>query len=212
MIADARQAGLAGIGLVAAQPLGQPVTDLEVLGLLRGTEGQEQLGIHAERSGLQAEADQQRGALHQSGIDAPGAAAPRSARGLARRLGEARRIEAVPRDVGLRIPGQALGLAVQLAERRHLRRELQRETALDEPFLLRLVRTQQPRRVIARLAHPQPPRQMIPVPSRFSLGVLRGAMRAPGPVTFPHGKPTRAPRRIVEVHSCASRHLAAPAR
>src|SRR5205807_4699559 len=35
MIADARQAGLAGVGLVAAEPFGQHVTDLEMLGLFR---------------------------------------------------------------------------------------------------------------------------------------------------------------------------------
>ena len=35
----------------------------------------------------------------------------------------------------------------------HLRRELERKAALDEPLLLRLVRAQQPRRVLAGLAH-----------------------------------------------------------
>ena len=45
---------------------------------------------------------------------------------------------------------KALGLAVHLAERRHLGRELEREAPLDEALLLLLVRAQQP---IARLAH-----------------------------------------------------------
>src|SRR5205807_9030095 len=73
MIADARQAGLAGVGLVAAEPFGQHVTDLEMLGLFRGTERQEQLRVHAQRAGLQTKADQQRRALRQAGIDTPGA-------------------------------------------------------------------------------------------------------------------------------------------
>jgi hypothetical protein len=153
MIAGVRQAGVARIGLVAAQPLGQHVADLQVLGLLGGTEGQEELGVHAERSRLQAEADQQRGALGQAGIDAPGPPAPGPARRLERRLGVAGGVEPVPRDVRFGIPVQPLGLAVQLAERRHLGRKLKREPTLDEPLLLRLVGAQQPRRVLARLAH-----------------------------------------------------------
>src|SRR6185312_15331531 len=100
--------------------------------------------VHPQRAGLQAEADQERRALGQSGIDAPGPSAPRAARGLARGPVVARGIEAVPRDVGLRVPAKPLGLAVELAERRHLRRELERKAPLDEAFLLRLIGAQEP--------------------------------------------------------------------
>jgi hypothetical protein len=154
MIGDARQARLAGIRRVAPEPLREHVTDLQVLGLLGRPEGQEQLGVHPERPGLEAEADEQRRALRQPRIDTPRSAAPRPARRLARRRVVAGRVEAIPGDVGLGVPVQALGLAVQFAERGHLRHELEWEASLDEPLLLRLVRAQQPRRVIARLAHP----------------------------------------------------------
>src|SRR5262249_48808679 len=93
--------------------------------------------------------------LAQSRIDAPRATAPGATRRLARLLDVARWIEAVPRDVGLGVPAEPLGLAVELAERGHLWRELQREAPLPEPLLLRLGGAQQPRRVLARLAHPQ---------------------------------------------------------
>src|SRR5206468_2374728 len=103
-----------------------------VFGLLKVAHVEIQVELVVERA--------QRGALGQSWIDAPRAAAPRATRGLARGPGVARRIKAVPRDVGLGVPAQALGLAVELAERRHLRREREREAPLDEPLLLRLVR------------------------------------------------------------------------
>jgi len=45
---------------------------------------------------------------------------------------------------------KALGLAIQLAQRRHLRRELERKAPLDEALLPLLVRAQQP---LAHLAH-----------------------------------------------------------
>ena len=129
VIADARQARLTGIGLVAAEPLGQHVADLEVLGLLRRTEGQEQLRVHAQRAGLQAEADQQRGALGQPGIDAPGAPAPRAAGRLARRLCRSEPDRSGP--TRCRSPGSSASpcLAVELAEHRHFRRELGAESA-----------------------------------------------------------------------------------
>src|SRR5437867_3255046 len=215
MIAGACQAGLAGVGLVAAQPRGQHVADLQVLGLFRGTEGQEQLGVHAQRSGLQAEADQQRGALRQSGVDAPRAAAPCPARRLARRLGVAGGVEAIPCDVRLRIPVEALGLAVQLAERRHLRRELEREAPLDEPLLLRLVRAQQPRRVLARLAHPlvlrRPPRRR-----RWTVFPNARSQRLPGLSNFTFfalnsSGSNRPPshRRVLSYSSCAGSRITA---
>ena len=162
MIADARQTRLAGIGLVAAEPLGQHVADLQVLGLFRRTERQEQLRVHAQRTRFQAKADQQRRAFRQPGIDAPGAPAPRAAGGHARRRLVARRIETVPRDVGLWVPVQALALAVELAEHRHFRRELERKAPLDESLLLRLIRAQQPCRVVTRLAHSPPLRSVVP--------------------------------------------------
>jgi hypothetical protein len=153
MIAHTRQTRLARIGLVAAEPLGQHVTDLQMLGFLRRAKRQEQLRVHAERSGLEAEADQQRGALGQTGIDAPGPTAPRPTGRFARRSLVAGGIEAVPRDVRLGIPVQPLALAVQLAEHGHFRGELQWKASLDESLLLRLICAQQPRRVLTRVAH-----------------------------------------------------------
>src|SRR5262249_49533841 len=82
-----------------------------------------------------------------------GAPAPGAARRLARGLVVAGGIEAVPRDVGLRIPVQALALAVELAERRHFRGELKWKAPLDELLLLRLIGAEQPRRVFRHLAH-----------------------------------------------------------
>src|SRR5262249_9524345 len=128
-------------------------TDLEMLGLLRRTEREEQLRVHPERAGFQAEANQERGALGQPGVDAPGPAAPRAACRLTYGLLVARRIETVPRDVGLRVPVKPFGLAVELAECGHLRSELEREAPLDESLLLRLIRAEQSRRVLVRLTH-----------------------------------------------------------
>src|SRR5262249_26318782 len=102
------------------------------------------------------EADQQRRALGQAGIDAPGASAPGATRGLTGRPVVASGIEAVPRDIGLGIPGKPLALAVELAERGNLGRELERKAALDEPLLLRLIRAEQLCRVLSHLAHSPP--------------------------------------------------------
>src|SRR5215472_577718 len=153
VVAHARQIRFARIGLIAAESLGQHVTDLEMLGLLRRTEREEQLRVHPQRAGLEAEADQERGTLGQSGIDAPGTPTPRAARRLARRLLIARGIEAIPRDVGLGVPAKSLRLAVELAQRRHFRGELERKAPLDEALLLRLIGAQEPRGVLASLAH-----------------------------------------------------------
>src|SRR5262249_11311976 len=100
------------------------------------------------------EPDQQRGAFGEPRINTPRATAPRAARRLTYLLRVARGVEAIPRDVGLGIPAKALGLAVELAQRGYLGRELQREPPLDEALLLRLVGAQQSRRVLARVAHP----------------------------------------------------------
>src|SRR5262249_30912912 len=124
MVADARQARFFWICRVAAESLGEHVTDLQVLGLLGRPEREKKLSVHAERAGFQAKTNQQRRAFRQAGIDTPGAPAPGAARRLARGLVVAGGIEAVPRDVGLRIPVQALALAVELAERRPFRGDL----------------------------------------------------------------------------------------
>src|SRR5438067_12620477 len=104
MIREARDARVAGIGLLAAEPLREQVTHLEMLRLLRRPEGQEELGVHAQRPRLQAQADQQRGALREPRIDAPRAAAPAPARGLARLLRIARGVEARAPEGRARVP------------------------------------------------------------------------------------------------------------
>src|SRR5262249_34328935 len=86
-------------------------------------------------------------------VYAPGTAAPRAPGRLERSLGVVRDVETIPRYVGLGIPVEGLGLTVELAERRHLRRELQREPALDKPLLLRLVRAQKTFRMLAGRGH-----------------------------------------------------------
>ena len=144
----ARATASAGSGLVAAEAPGEEEARLEVLGLLRGAEGQEELGVHAGRPGLEAEADQERGVLAEPRVGAPGPAAPHQARRLAHRRRVRRGVEAAPRDVRLGVPAEPLGLAVQLAQDRVLGREAQREAPLHEALLLGLVAPQQP---VARL-------------------------------------------------------------
>jgi hypothetical protein len=59
-----------------------------------------------------------------------------------------RGIEAIPRDVCLGVPAKALGLAVELPDRGHLRLEPKREAPLHEALLLGL---KSPQQFVARL-------------------------------------------------------------
>ena len=147
MIARPRD-GLARNGLVAAEQLGEEEARLEVLGLLGGAEGQEELGVHARGPGLEAEANQERRVLAEPGVGAPGPPAPHEARRLAHGMLIRRGIEAAPRDVRLGVPAQPLGLRVQLAQGRALGCEAQREAPLHEALLLGL---KSPQQLVARL-------------------------------------------------------------
>src|SRR4029453_17645231 len=125
-----------GVGHVAAKALGQHEAYLEVLGFLGGAERQEELGIHANRARLQAEPYEQRRVFTEPRIRAPRAAAPHESRGFTRLPRAALEIEATPRDLCLGVPAEALGLAVELSDRGHLRLEPKREALLHEALLL----------------------------------------------------------------------------
>ncbi len=150
MIARPCDGFVSRIGVVAAETLGEEIAGLEVLGLFGRTEGEEELGVHARRSGLEAKSKQERRALTEPRVHAPGATAPHEPRRLAHRRLVGRGIEAGPRDILGRVPAKALRLTVQLADGRALGLEVQREAPLHEALLLGLIASQQP---VARLCH-----------------------------------------------------------
>jgi hypothetical protein len=120
--------------VVAAETLGEKIAGLEVLGLFGRTEGEEELGVHARRSGLEAESQEERGAFTEPRVDAPGATAPHEPRRLPNRRLEDHGIEAGPRDILRRVPAKALRLTVQLADGRALRLEVQRKRRSTKRF------------------------------------------------------------------------------
>src|SRR4029453_4789098 len=114
MIARPRDGLVARIGVVAAETLGEEIAGLEVLGLFGRAEGEEELGVHARRSGLETEPREERCACPEPWVPAPGATAPHEPRRLPDRRLEDHGIEASPRDIFRRVPAKALRLTVQL--------------------------------------------------------------------------------------------------
>src|SRR5262247_4920239 len=68
LVAELRQRVVAWIGLVATQAFGEQVAGLEVLGLFRGPEREEELRVHPGGARLQAETNEQRRALTKTRI------------------------------------------------------------------------------------------------------------------------------------------------
>src|SRR6266536_2991486 len=143
MIARLRDGLVTRVRMIAAEPLGEEIAGLEVLGLFGRTEGEEKLGVHARGTGLETEPKEERGALTEPRVNAPRATAPHEPRRLADRRLVGHGIEAGPRDILRRVPAKTLRLAVQLADGRALRLEVQREAALHEALLLGLIASQQ---------------------------------------------------------------------
>src|SRR4029453_12322372 len=178
MIARPRDGLVARIGVVAAETLGEQIAGLEVLGLFGRAEGEEELGVHARRAGLETESKEERRAFAEPWVHTPGATAPQEPRRLPNRRLEDHGIEASPRDILRRVPAKALRLTVQLADGRALGLEVQRKAPLDEALLLGLVAPQQP---VAHLCHavgtfPSP------LPPRWAMGSWSSASSsAPAP-------------------------------